>query len=196
MMMKGDRPMDTLRRLRPLQSVRYYLMRLLPFVLVRRAIAALAALWISAIHSTSAGSEPEQLSEQDFKHVQAVRAKGWTYLGPLLPAHQVSDMVQFLATRELVAPNGERFPTSAPLPSAKLASYPIRTVLECPHVIAFINRPDILRIAAAYLDCMPTISGLRIDWSAPASTPGTVQQFHRDYDGCRFVKLFMYRLSR
>src|SRR5215510_10043783 len=116
-MMKGDRPIDCLRRLSPLKSVIYYLMRLLPFVLVRRAIAALIALWINAVHSMpSSGSEQEQLLEQHLKHLQAVRAKGWTYLGPLLPASQVSEMVQFLATRELVALNGKRFPTSTPLP--------------------------------------------------------------------------------
>jgi len=193
MMMKGDRPIDCLQRLSPLKSMIYYLMRLLPFVLVRRGIAALIALWINAVHSTpSSGSERKQVLEQHLKHLHAVRAKGWTYLGSLLPASQVSEMVQFLATRELVALNGEHFPTSAPPPGVKLASYPIRTVLECPRVIEFINRPDILRIAAAYLGCTPTVSGLRIDWSIPSSTPDYLQQFHRDYDDWRFVKLLMY----
>ena len=76
-MMKGDRPIDCLRRLSPLKSVIYCLMRLLPFVLVRRAIAAVIALWINAVHSTpSSGSKQKQVLEQHLKHLHAVQTKG------------------------------------------------------------------------------------------------------------------------
>jgi hypothetical protein len=188
--MTGDRPIDNLHRLGAYKAGLYYAMRFLPFAVVRRAIAAFTARWVERRHPS--GARRSRLADSEREQVETVRQKGWVYLGPVLPAHHVAGIVDFLRHKDLIAADGRQFVAAAAPPDVKLASYPVRTVLECPHVIELMNRPDMLRIAAEYLGCTPTISGLRIDWSTPSDTPGNVQEFHRDYDDWRFIKLFMY----
>jgi hypothetical protein len=74
-----------------------------------------------------------------------------------------------------------------------MADHRPEDVLACPHVLELANRPALLRLAARYLGCAPTLSALRLRWSFPGRWAGTgLQAFHRDLDDWRFVKLFVY----
>ena len=74
-----------------------------------------------------------------------------------------------------------------------MASYPLATVLHCPHVLALANDPAVLRIATAYLGCKPTLSSVGLRWSFPGTGEAEdIQCFHRDPDDWRFLKLFVY----
>ena len=60
-------------------------------------------------------------------------------------------------------------------------------------MLGLITGVPVLRLAAAYLGCIPTLSGLSAYWSLPGAAPALyTQQFHRDLDDWRFVKLFVY----
>lgn len=192
--MQGQAPIDNIKGFGPLKGVLYYSMRLMPLYWVRRLIAALIAAWIKL--TRPGGTDPQAratLADDDRRVVATLRRSGWTPLPPLLDNAQVAQVLEYLKQKELTAGDGTRFKSDAPPPNVSLASFPIATVLHCPHVMELMNRPQILAIARNYLGCTPTISGLRIDWSCPtAGGPGDVQQFHRDYDDWRFLKLFMY----
>lgn len=190
--MKGDTPIDNLSEMGALKGAMYYAQRMVPFPSMRRLIARLAASSVNLTCGRDAREVAAQLSSEDRNYVDAIHRNGWTPLGVQMPRPQVDEMRAFLADQELVALDGRRFQANSRPDDVRLGSYPISTVLECPHVIELMNRPDILGMAAAYLGCVPTISGLRIDWSYPGNGAGYVQQFHRDYDDWRFLKLFMY----
>jgi hypothetical protein len=120
-------------------------------------------------------------------------SQGWSPLKPLLTPDQVESMREYLHGTELVASNGIRFTEENAPRDVSMASYPLSAVLCCPHVRELMNNNEILRIAAAYFGCRPTISGLRIDWSCPTQQPlADIQRFHRDYDDWKQIKLFIY----
>ena len=71
--------------------------------------------------------------------------------------------------------------------------YETAHLLRSPDIVAIANHPELLAAAAAYLGCKPTISSLSVWWSLPAD--GSAQEaenYHRDVDEWRFVKLFVY----
>jgi len=74
-----------------------------------------------------------------------------------------------------------------------MAFYPLATLLGSQDVLGLITSAPVLRLAAAYLGCTPTLSGLSAYWSYPAAAPVLyTQRFHRDLDDWRFIKLFLY----
>jgi hypothetical protein len=149
----------------------------------------LLAYWIRLFHRSGIDAP----SSDQSAHLQALRQSGLTRFGQLVPLEHVANMLRFLDTRMLVSLEGQRFYRSSPQPGVAIASYPVRTVLECPHVLELMNSPPMLQLASRYLGCQPTISGLRIDWmNTTDGPPADVQQFHRDYDDWRFLKLFVY----
>ncbi len=61
------------------------------------------------------------------------------------------------------------------------ACYSFPDLIGAPHLLELANSPDILRLAAEYLGCSPTIYTLRLWWSFPRDTPSKItQRFHRD----------------
>lgn len=188
---QGDRPIENLPRLSVRREIVYFCMRLLPFVWLRRAVSHLLAQAMRLRR----GSELwfDYPTETCAAHLQSLRRTGLTEFGQLVSPDHIAEIQAFLRDKSLVTPDGRRLVGAEPAAGATIASYPVRTVLECPHIIELMNSPQALAIASAYLGCMPTISGLRIDWSSPSDGPvAEVQQFHRDYDDWRFVKLFVY----
>jgi hypothetical protein len=95
--------------------------------------------------------------------------------------------------RERFPPCRGPFKLDAVPDNVHVAEYSTEHILASPDVLAIANHPRLLAAAARYLGCKPTISNLSIWWSLPAD--GTAQEaenFHRDVDDWRFVKLFVY----
>lgn len=182
-------PLDAAPKLTPAAAAMYYSMRALPIFAFRQLVGHLAAKSVALTRRRpDARVDIDGLSGV----TNTLRRNGWASLPPMLSPEQVTDVLAFLKPRDLVAADGRRFRAQDAPSGASLASYPLRTVLECPHIMEVMNRPDVLGVAKEYLGCQPTISGLRIDWSCPASGAGYVQRFHRDYDDWKIVKLFIY----
>lgn len=118
----------------------------------------------------------------------------------LLPAFVPEDTVRRIKAHLVGASLKERFPpcrsgfTVDEVPAnVHVAEYATDHILASPDVLALANHPTLIAAAAAYLGCKPTISNLSIWWSLPAD--GTAQEaenYHRDVDDWRFVKLFVY----
>jgi hypothetical protein len=190
--MVGDTPIDNLTHLGVVRGSLYYAQRLMPFAPVRRAVARAAASLVNLRRRHEAEKLETALGSRELGYVHTLRNKGWARLDLSLEPDLVSSMLAHLNDKELVANDGRRFMAQSPPSDVLLGSFPIRTVLNCPAVIELMNRRDTLGIASQYLGCAPTISGLRIDWSRAGRTKGYVQNFHRDYDDWRFLKLFAY----
>ena len=187
----GSAPLGGGGRLSMSDAVLYYGMRLLPWFGVRRAIAKTVATCIGSGRATQ--PKPVEHGVDSSAIYDSLCRAGWSSLPRLLGDQQLAEVLSYLKAKELVGADGTRFTFDAPSGSTAMGSYPIATVLECPHILDLMNRPDILAVAQAYLGCRPTISGLRIDWSCPTQgAPDDVQQFHRDYDDWKFLKLFVY----
>ena len=66
-------------------------------------------------------------------------------------------------------------------------------VARTPNLLALANRPDFLAVAERFLGCRPTISYLAAWWSYPTGIAAQqAENFHRDVDDWRFLKLFVY----
>jgi phytanoyl-CoA dioxygenase PhyH len=118
----------------------------------------------------------------------------------MLPAFLDTDAVRRICDHLVGAGLRERFPpfrggfTLDTVPeNVHVAEYATEHILKCPDVMAIANHPLLLATAARYLGCKPTISNLSIWWSLPADGKAQeAENFHRDVDDWRFVKLFVY----
>ncbi|MFC0385510.1 phytanoyl-CoA dioxygenase family protein [Muricoccus vinaceus] len=128
-------------------------------------------------------------------------AEGLATTEDLLPADAIRSMLDFFRRQRLIGPGGQPMALEDLPPGTGMAAYPLHTVVACPGLMEAINAPDVLRIAAGYLGCVPTISSLGVRWSFPSSgqavgslsaRPDQTQLLHRDPDDWRFLKLFVY----
>lgn len=165
-------------------------MRLLPWVSARNVVTPLIA---GFIRRRQRGADWPAPTARAAEIGATLREQGLAHIAPVLTQAQIDDMLDFLQKEKLVSKTGVRFRMDRAPDTARTGSYPMETVLRCPHVLDLINHPQLIRMAADYLGCVPTVSGLRIDWSAPSDgSPAYVQQYHRDHDDWRFLKLFVY----
>jgi hypothetical protein len=78
-------------------------------------------------------------------------------------------------------------------PLSHVASHSEVDIVAAPHILALANRPEILARVEEFLGCKPTISYLSAWWSYPTALGAQHEQnFHRDVDDWRFVKLFVH----
>ena len=102
-------------------------------------------------------------------------------------------IAQYLHDQPMLLPDGRAAPTGAAAAHTAMAFYPLATLLRSQDVLGLITSAPVLRLAAAYLGCTPTLSGLSAYWSYPVAAPALyTQRFHRDLDDWRFIKLFLY----
>jgi hypothetical protein len=69
----------------------------------------------------------------------------------------------------------------------------ILNVLSIPKVIEIANNPLALEICERYFGCKPVIDSIQAWWSLPGhEKPEQAENMHRDNDGIRFLKYFIY----
>jgi len=116
-----------------------------------------------------------------------LQKRGIVNLPALVSERDARTMAEYFASHNPPAPNAGIGPTKA------LAPYSLETVLNCPGLLDLINHPRVLRLAAQYLGCTPTLSSVGVRWSLPGvARPDDIQSFHRGYDDWHSVKLFVY----
>jgi hypothetical protein len=177
----------------PLKSALYHGMRLLPFAVARKGVAAGLAWTVNLMHPSS---RVDNVSPEVSEHIDSVAASlkrdGCVVLRPLLKSAQIVEILAFLEGKRVTG-NGCTFPTSQVPAGVFRAGYSLSDLLTCPHILPLINNTEMLGIAEAYLGCRPTISGIGLHWSFPTDGQEVdVQCFHRDPDDWRFLKLFVY----
>jgi hypothetical protein len=181
------------RAFKPLHTLMYYTQRVVTPRRLRKAVVNGLASYLRVRHGM-----PEHKHVADLAHektLAALHADGHALLGALLTPSQLVDIRSFLADK-LVAPHGRSlptFPAQQPPPGVRMAEYSLADTLACPHLLALANSAPLVRMAAQYIGCKPTISAIGLRWSYPQNGNGSgLQGFHRDCDDWRFIKVFVY----
>jgi hypothetical protein len=179
------------RAFKPFHSLLYYAQRLVTPPRLRAALADGMSRYIDARHGAMA-SGAHALHR---RAIEPLRRDGYAPLGRLLGDAQLAQIHAWLRDKPLHSRGKVLPPFSAdrPPPGARMAEYGLADVIACPHLLEFANHPGLLRLAADYIGCKPTISAIGLRWSFPDSGTGTgLQAFHRDADDWRFIKVFAY----
>lgn len=177
----------------PLQSILYYGQRIVTSPPLRRAIVSSLQACVR-LRQGSSGLDPA-LTPQEREAVQTIRSDGYAPFPSLFSAGQVADIHAFFRSKPLAARRSSIKPfTIDHVPEGvRIADYGTRDIIESPHILALANSPSLLRIAANYIGCKPTISALGLRWSFPSTAAGSdVQAFHRDSDDWRYMKILVY----
>ncbi len=128
----------------------------------------------------------------------ALRGNGIAPLGSLLSREQCATLVEYFRNRIVRDPYrpelGQFLPDAPRNPAiSHVAYHDARDVVSAPGLLALANQPRLLNIAARFLGCKPTIAYMAAWWSYPTGLgPQQAEQFHRDVDDWRFLKLFVY----
>lgn len=119
-------------------------------------------------------------------------------LGRLLSPEQCWQLREFFSARNVFDPYRPRHPEflpGSPLRDshAHIAHHKPVDVIGAPWLLELANDPRMLDIAGAYLGCKPTIGYMACWWSYPTGLgPQQAENWHRDADDWRFIKLFVY----
>jgi hypothetical protein len=169
----------------------YYTQRLVTPRRLRNALANGLSRYIDTRHG-SLRAQAHALHEQS---IGPLRRDGYAPLGMLLGAGQIGEIHEHLRDKPLQA-RGRSLPPftiGQQPPVVRMAEYGLADILSCPHLLELANHPGLLRLAADYIGCKPTISAIGLRWSFPDTGVATgLQAFHRDADDWRFIKVFMY----
>jgi hypothetical protein len=168
----------------PMRALLYYSQRLIVWRALRTRIALSAAAIIRIVHR--ARREPADAM------VDQIARDGYGMLPPLISNDSIDEMLAYLEGRQVFLRDGRLVLAAAVPADQPLATFPLATTINCPHVLELANHPRLLRFAAAYLHCSPTISSIKLRWSYPCRGMDVVQSFHRDTDDWSFIKLFLY----
>lgn len=181
------------RAFKPLHSLMYYTQRVVTPRRLRKAVVKSLAGYLRVRHGMPEKNNPADMAHE--RSLATLHADGHVALGTLLTPAQLGDIHRYLADR-MVAPQGRSlptFPAHTPPAGMRMAEYSLADTLACPHLLALANSAPLVRLAAHYIGCKPTISAIGLRWSYPQSGAGSgLQGFHRDCDDWRFVKVFVY----
>ncbi len=178
------------RGFKPRQAGLYYAQRITTDRSVRRTVSRAIASVIRLRHGAGLWVPVAPCYETV---VATLREQGLAVLPSLVSTAQLQAILDYFEGKDVVGAGGRLMSRDQLPPDTMMASYSLTTILESPDVLSLLNTAPILRIAADYLGCKPTLSSLGVRWSFPGgqSAEGT-QLFHRDPDDWRFLKFFVY----
>ena len=146
-------------------------------------------------------------TKPDYTPVDSTRAKagardlngsGLHELGQLLSTKQSRELVEYFEHKQVRDPYRSVAPKFLPLSDARpaeahIAHHDAQDILNAPYLLNLANDPRILDVASSFLGCKPTIGYMATWWSyATGMGAQQAENFHRDVDDWRFVKLFVY----
>lgn len=181
-------PMRPFKRENALRYGLYYASRLLPHPLLRGSVIAAIRGYVNTQHGAEAAAPGSKAQTA----LQSLHNVGMAPVCSPLDATQIDEVLAFLATAP-VASDPARRPVTAHSQGVSSAVYDLPTILACPHLLQAMNHPDLLQIAAGFLGCKPTLSGVGLRWSfAGADAASDVQRFHRDTEDWKILRVFIY----
>lgn len=169
------------------RAIAYYAQRVVTPPPLRRAVTGAIACVIRNRHKATPSPATMKAELAD------LRKHGISPLPPMFSEADLRDVQDYFSSAPLTLSDGRRVALSDVPAGVRAAGYDMATIIGSPHVLAAVNRPDILGLAAAYLGCRPTLSSLGVRWSFPnGDGREDVQAWHRDCDDWRTIKVFTY----
>lgn len=127
-----------------------------------------------------------------------LKGAGLHDLGRLLTMEQCRELVSYFENKPVYDPYRSEASKFLPLSDARLgathiAHHDAKDVLAAPYLLHLANDSRIIDVVGRFLGCKPTIGYMAAWWSyATGLGPQQAENFHRDVDDWRFVKLFVY----
>lgn len=155
----------------------------------------------AAIARKLSGMKPSYLPVDTARAEAGVRdlnGSGLHELGQLLSAEQSRELVGYFEHNPVCDPYRSSVPKFLPLSDgrpaeAHIAHHDAQDILNAPYLMDLANDPRILDVVSRFLGCKPTIGYMSTWWSyATGKGAQQAENFHRDVDDWRFVKLFVY----
>ncbi len=177
---------------RPGRAAFYYAQRLVTHPSLRRAVSGGIAAAIRLRHARDPGADDDDPFCR--QTVGNLNDRGLSALADdFVPVETIERITAYFRGERVVGTGGCLVPLDGLPAGSVAAAYPLEAVLRCRDVLDLVNAPTVLRIAADYLGCKPTLSSLGVRWSFPSPRRlAATQRFHRDTDDWRFLKLFIY----
>ena len=173
--------------------IRFYFQRLFLGRIVR---AKLSELYIALLRVLRGGGIAKR--KRYSIELSKLNESGITMFDNLLSKEQCNELVEYFSTKKVFDPKDNK---EAPqlVCDARLDSeshvfyhFPL-DVLDAPHLLQVVNSSQILELVESYLGLKPTLGYLAAWWSfPPKDSLFGPENFHRDVDDWRFLKLFIY----
>ncbi len=175
-----------------IKFIGYYSLRLVPWISLRNCVARVIAFCVGVRNRDPSNVSSKPRTPAADRMLNELFENGIAFCEPFPESH-IADIREYLHDKPMVSEDGRRFTEDNVPDDVRLATYPLKTIVDCPHLLELMNHAETLQIAHGYLRCRPTISSVRIDWSFPGGDkPQYVQRFHRDHDDWAFLKYFLY----
>jgi hypothetical protein len=171
-----------------LRLLAYYAQRVMVSRRLRRMATRATIAGLGMLRG-SAGRAP--------RHSPAIvemKKKGYLQLGKRLSGQDCAEIRAYLSQQPMIAArgNGLSFKMDSVPEGTSLGDFPLECVVNCPHVLALANHPDMVAIARDYLGYTPVITLMGIRCTFPSDrTDADVQSFHRDVEPGS-IKLMVY----
>lgn len=136
--------------------------------------------------------------DRSVRAAEDLKTSGLHRLGSLLSPEKCTELVSYFESKDVTDPYRPSVPPFLPLSSrrpaeAHIAHHSANDIVEAPYLVELANDPRIIDAVSGFLGCKPTIGYMATWWSYATSTgPQQAENFHRDVDDWRFVKLFVY----
>jgi len=154
----------------------------------------------NALSGCVAGLRPRAAPRDPSREANGARSElareGVCLLPTLVGSGRAGDMKRYFENfqvRDPYNPSLGVFSPAAAGPQTHVAFFDHATVLHAPHALAIANDGVVLDAVSAALGAKPKITYMAAWWSIPhPGEPRQAENFHRDVDDWRFIKLFVY----
>ncbi len=175
-------------RVYPLRRARFYLQRMVVGPSKRRKLASLLSRRLPVL--------PAAWGEEHLEERQILEEQGYVMLPNLVKECEVDEVVTWLKEKPVYDRWNKAagtFSIDEPPDDCHTAPHLDTDIVNCPHLLRWANDPRVLSIVGQSLGGKPTLSNLTAWWSYPGhDEPQQAENFHRDVDDLRFIKLFVY----
>lgn len=174
-------------RVYPLRRLAFFSQRLLTSPRHREFLSELACKRLP---------DSDLSAHQYIGDIESLKDNGYVMLDNFVSAGDVQDMVNWFSNKKTYDRWNEAsgfFDPTQPPHDCHTAPFSTEDILNSPHAIKWVNNEKVLSIVEKTLGAKATLSNLSVWWSYPGhATPQEAENFHRDVDDLRFIKLFIY----
>lgn len=136
------------------------------------------------------------INKDDISLAKDFEQDGYLYLTDLLTPEEIQDINNYLEDKKMFdgyrLDLGEFDGNNVP-PETHVGNFNADVMANCPHIFKLANHPKVLSLVTQFLGCKPMINNI-LGWRSFVidDKPEHPQNYHRDVDDWKLVKLFLY----